>query len=193
MTDRDLLAGFPQVELADLPGPIDGPLKRPRRRRKQPPHLAQIVIDDRLAAIEAKRRDQLTDTLAGQLRIGPQQPMDLVLERIELRRRRRPPIDRRRIRPQRPAHRVAIDPVAPRELLDRHAADEMLAAQLSPALHVQHPFLPASITVDQARVRTHPDDDASRGCIFNRQKGVSIQPAPTSRSADEGGDRTPHE
>ncbi len=32
-----------------------------------------------------------------------------------------------------------------------------------------HPFLPASITVDQARLGTTPDDHASRGCIFNRQ------------------------
>ena len=46
------------------PGPIDRPLKRPRRRREQRPHLAQIVIDDRLAAIEAQRRDQLADALA---------------------------------------------------------------------------------------------------------------------------------
>ena len=30
------------------PGPIDRPLKRPRPRREQRPHLAQIVIDDRL-------------------------------------------------------------------------------------------------------------------------------------------------
>jgi hypothetical protein len=73
--------------------------------------------------------------------------------------------------------------MAPRELLDRYATDKMLAAQRSPALHVQHPFLPASITVDQARVRTHPDEHASRGCIFNRQKRVSIQPAPTPNVA----------
>jgi hypothetical protein len=66
-----------------------------------------------------------------------------------------------------------------RELLDRHATDEMLPAQFGPALHVQHPFLPASISVDQARLGTSPDADASRGCIFNRQKGVSIQAAPT--------------
>jgi hypothetical protein len=84
VTDRDLVLGLPEVKLADLPRPIDGPLKRPRWRREQRPHLAQVVIDDRLAAIKPQRRDQLPDALARQLRIGLQQPVDLVLERIEL-------------------------------------------------------------------------------------------------------------
>ena len=88
MTDRNLRPGLPDVELADLARPIDGPLKRPRRRREQRPHLAQVVIDDRLATLKAQRHDQLPDTLAGQLRISLQQPVDLVLERIKLRSRR---------------------------------------------------------------------------------------------------------
>src|SRR3954470_24297464 len=65
--------------------------------------------------------------------------MDLVLERIELRSRRRPAIDRRRIGPHRPTDRIAIDAKPPRQLLDRHPADEVLAPQLGPPLHVQHP------------------------------------------------------
>ena len=187
MTDRELLAGLPQVELADLPGPIDRPLKRPRCRRKQRPDLAQIVIDDRLAAIEAQRRDQLTDTLARQPRIGFSSRWTSSLNGSSFdaadaadsggastATRGEPCCDRSR---------------APGELLDRQAADEMLPAQLSPALRVQHPFLPASITVDQARVRTHPENHASRGCIFNRQKGVSIQPAPTTRAPGQGATR----
>jgi hypothetical protein len=60
--DRDLLGGLPEVELADLARPIDRPLKRPGRI-KQRPHLAQIVIDDRVAAIEPQRLDQLPDPL----------------------------------------------------------------------------------------------------------------------------------
>ena len=63
MTDRNLLLGLPDVELADLFRPIDGPLKCPRCRREQRPDLAQIVIDDRLAAVEPQRRDQLPDSL----------------------------------------------------------------------------------------------------------------------------------
>ena len=152
MTDGDLARGLPHVELADLARAIDRALKRPRARREQRPDLTQVVIDDRLAAIKPQRRDQLADALPRQLRIAAQQPMDLVPKRVQLRRGRRSPIDRRGIRAQCAAHRVAIDPMAARELLDRHPTNEMLAAQLSPALHVQHPFLPASITDDQARV-----------------------------------------
>ena len=62
----------------------------------------------------------------------------------------------------------------------------MLTAQLSPALHVQHPFLPASITVDQGRLGTAPDDHPSGGCIFNRQKRLSRN---TARAAL----RSPHQ
>jgi hypothetical protein len=65
--DRDLRPRLPQIELADLPRPIDRPLKRPRRR-EQRPHLSQVVIDDRRAAIRPRRRDQLPDPLAADRR-----------------------------------------------------------------------------------------------------------------------------
>lgn len=61
-----------------------GALKRPRWRREQRPDLAQIVVDDRLAAIEAQWHDQPPDALARQLWVRLQQPVDLVLERVEL-------------------------------------------------------------------------------------------------------------
>jgi hypothetical protein len=122
MPDRTLGLGLPQIELADLARPIDGALKRAGRRQKQRPDLAQIIIDDRLAALEPQRRDQLADPLTRHPRIAAQQPVDLVLERLELRRPRRPTIDRRSLRAQRPPHRVAIDPIPPRELLDPHTA-----------------------------------------------------------------------
>ena len=78
MTDRDLPGGLPEIELADLARAIDRALKRPGRI-KQRPHLAQVAIDDRLAAIEPQRRDELPDPLPGQLRVGLQQPVDLDL------------------------------------------------------------------------------------------------------------------
>jgi hypothetical protein len=84
---RDLTLGLPQIELADLAGSVDRALKRPRWWREQRLDLMQVVIDDRLAALEPERRDQLSDPLARQLGIGLQQPVDLVLERIELRHR----------------------------------------------------------------------------------------------------------
>jgi hypothetical protein len=79
--------GLPQIELADLAGPIDRALIRPRHR-EQRPDLAQVVIDDRLTAVEPQRRDQLPNTLPRQVRVILQQPVDLVLERIELGTRR---------------------------------------------------------------------------------------------------------
>jgi hypothetical protein len=51
VADWNLLRGLPEIELGDLSPSIDRALKR-SRRIKQRPHLTQIVIDDRLAAIE---------------------------------------------------------------------------------------------------------------------------------------------
>jgi len=44
----------------------------------------------------------------------------------------------------------------------------MLAAQFGPALHVQHPFLPASITIDK------PESEPTRTPL---RRGVHFQPA----------------
>jgi len=95
VTDRHLFSRLPDVELADLPGPIARSLERPRRRRKQRPHRAQIVVDDSLARGAAKRLKQLPDQLPGQLGVLAEQPVDLRLIRVELGALRRPPVDRR--------------------------------------------------------------------------------------------------
>jgi hypothetical protein len=99
VADRELLARLPNIELADLSGPPDRPRERPRRRCKQRPHLAEVVIDDRLARTAAQRLKQLTDPDPRKRRILAQQPMDLLLELIQHRPRRRPPIDRRPLAP----------------------------------------------------------------------------------------------
>jgi hypothetical protein len=44
----------------------------------------RVSVEDRLGAAIAELFDQLADALARDLRIGLQQAMDLVLERIEL-------------------------------------------------------------------------------------------------------------
>jgi hypothetical protein len=134
MTDRDLGPGLPEIELTDLPRPIDSSLIGARIDEERP-DLAHVVIDDRLAAAEAQRSDQLADALPGQPRVTAQQVVDLILKRIELRARRRAPIARRRRRAQRRPHRVARQPRPPRQLLDRDTAHEVLPAQLSPSLH----------------------------------------------------------
>jgi hypothetical protein len=48
VTDRDLRARLPEIELQQLAGPIDGALIGPAAL-KQRPDLAQIVIEDRLS------------------------------------------------------------------------------------------------------------------------------------------------
>jgi hypothetical protein len=64
-----------------------------------------------------------------------QQPMDLRLERLKHARPRRPPVARWRFAPERPPDRVPREARRPGELLDRLAADEVLAPQLGPLLH----------------------------------------------------------
>jgi hypothetical protein len=115
---------------------------------------------------------------------GPRhlEAVDLVHERLELRRLRRALITRRPIRAQRTPDRVAIDSITPRQLLDRHPANEMLAPQLGPPLHLQHtpsPGLdrsrPSQAQHPRGRLRPAPQ----RGCIFSRRRRVSFPPAPT--------------
>jgi hypothetical protein len=173
MTDRDLRAWLPQIELADFAGPIDGPLIGPRPG-EQRADLAQVVIDDRLAPVEPQRRDQLTDPLPGQRRVLPEQSMDLVLERIELRPNRLAPIPRRLRRAQRRPDRVARQSRPPRELLDRHPPDEVLATNLA-VLHTDQPFLLTSTTTDRARLNTPPDASATpEGGRFSIGGGGSV-------------------
>ena len=156
--DRDLRARLPEIELADLARPIDRPLKRPRRRREQRPDLAQVVIDDRLAAREAQRLDQLADPLTpGSFGSLAQQPMDLVLERIELRPRRRPPIARRPARCATPAGPCCDDSPVRRasSLIDtpRTKCSRRSSAHCSTPTN---PFLPASTQRRTERGSTPP-------------------------------------
>ena len=48
--------------------------------QKQRPDLTQLVIRDRLAAVEPQRLDLLTHTHARKLRIVLEQPVDLILD-----------------------------------------------------------------------------------------------------------------
>jgi hypothetical protein len=68
VADRDLARGLPQIELADLPGPIHGPLVGARRQVERA-DLAHIVIDDRLAAAKPKRLKLLPNPDARQRRL----------------------------------------------------------------------------------------------------------------------------
>jgi hypothetical protein len=108
------------------------------------PDLAQIVVEDRLAAVVAERLDQLADALARQPRVLLQEAPDLVLERIELRRPRRALVARRPLAPQRTADSVAVVAGAPHDLVDRKPVDLLHPPDLRPAPHVEHRLLLAS-------------------------------------------------
>ena len=125
------------------------------------PDLAQVIVDDRLAAIEPQRLDLLPDSHPRQLRVVLQQPVDLVLERVELRRPLRTLERRRQIRPQRPLDRVPRQPRPAHQLLDRHPAHEMLPPQLRPPLHVKHASSWPSINTNEARLTITPDASAT--------------------------------
>ena len=99
-----------EIELQQLAGPIDRALIGPPAL-EQRPDLTQVVIEDRLCPGMPQRLDQLADALAGDPRIVLQQAVDLVLERVELRRSRRALIAGRALAPQRATHGVAVRPV----------------------------------------------------------------------------------
>ena len=108
----------------------------------------------------AERLDQLPDPLPRQLRIVLELPVDLVLERIELRQRRRPRVLRWPRRAQRPPNRVAIATRAPGDLLDREPADEVHRRISAHCSTSTNDLLLARSTPEQARLQPHPDDHA---------------------------------
>jgi hypothetical protein len=144
---RDLTARLEQVELQQLARPIDGALIG-ALGRKQRPHLTHVVVEDCLRAVEADLAQQLAHALAGNARILAQQPVNLVLERVELRGAPCPAIPRRALAPQRTTNGVAVMPGALGDLADREPIDLPHPPDLRPAPHVEHPFLLASIKAD---------------------------------------------
>ncbi len=143
--DRDLLRRLPEIELAQLARPVGRALVGPRRRSKQRPDLAQVVVEDRLAALVAELGQPLAHDRPRQARVLAQQPVDLLPERLELRRPHRPPVARRLARTQHPANGVAAVAAAADDLLDREPLDEIQATDLSPLLHPDHDLLLARI------------------------------------------------
>ena len=142
MTNRQVLAGLPQITLHKLARPIDRPLKRPRPDEPRP-RLTDIVIKDRLAARIADLARHLAQPLRLNPRISRQLVADPVLERIELRSHRCARIPRRLPGRQRPPDRLAMQPRPPADLPDRQLLDSMQPSDLCPLLHADHPrFLP---------------------------------------------------
>jgi len=178
MTDRDLVPGLPEVELADLPGPINRALVGARRPEHRA-HLTQVVIDDRLAAIKPKRRDQLPDPLPSDLRVIPEQPVDLILKRIELRPARRAPIDRRLVAVNRSTDGVPMQPGPTVDLPHRQATHEVQPPDLRPLLHSDHLGPPRARSA-----QTSPGSAGHRTTLtwpkFQPAQVAQFHPAPTA-------------
>jgi hypothetical protein len=179
MTDRHLELGLPDVELADLARPIDRALRRPRRA-KQRPHLAQVVIEDRLAAVPAQQLKQLTDPHTRQITVLAKQPRDLGLEWIDLRATPLTRVLRRLVAGDRSPDRLAMQPRPAADLSDRQPAHEPQAPDLRPLLHPDHPRPPRLALRGQAQ-GPKTTGQQSGGPDFNRRRWSSLHPAPTPR------------
>ena len=83
VADGDLRPGLHQVELQDLPGAVGGALVGARRGEARA-DLAQVIAEDRLAALIARGGDQLHDPRRRQAGVFAQELFDLALEGIEL-------------------------------------------------------------------------------------------------------------
>lgn len=180
MTDRDWSCGLPQIPLADLPRPIDSPLICPCAL-EQWAHLPQVVIDDRLPAIEPKRPDQLTNPHPRQRWVPAQQLMDLSLNgsSFDGRSGQRNPggaserNTERIVLRAKPVRRTNSLIETPRTKCSRRSS-----AHCSKSSTL---LLPVSTTQSSqahqhpGRLRQHP-----RGSNLNRRRGVSLPPAPTA-------------
>jgi hypothetical protein len=175
MADRDLRRRLPQIELADLPRSIDGALTR-SRRREQRPHLAQVVIDDRLAARKTERRDQLRIRCPGSVGSSRSSGWISSLKRIELRPRRRPLIPRRRRRPQRPPDRVAIPPGPARDLPDREASTKCIRRISAHCSTPTNDLLLARLQRANQGQRPPPCHSARRAVAMRLTPGISRPP-----------------
>ncbi len=141
ITDRDVPARLPQIALDQLRRPINRPLERALHQEPRP-HLAHVVIEDRLAARIADLPSKLPQPLRGDLRIGLQLLTDPVLERIHDRHRRCPRIPRRRLGRQQPRDRVPRQPRPATNLPRRQPLHPLHPPHLSPLLHANHRLPP---------------------------------------------------
>ena len=182
MTDRHRHRRLPQIPLADLARPIDRPLMRAQLHEHRA-DLAQVVIHDRLAAIEPQRLDLLPHPHPREPRVVLQQPVDLVLERIQLRRPHRHPEHRRLSRPQRRPDRVPRQPGPAHQLLDRQRRARNAPGEVRPSAPRPARLPPGLDQQDRARLNDHPGrlrPHPQVGSNLNRRRGVSLSPAPTA-------------
>jgi len=184
MPDRNLGLRLPEVELADLARAVDGALVGALGDEERA-HLAQVVVEDRLAAGVAELGDQLADAGGGDAVVGAQEALDLLLEGIELGGPRPSLIARRLLGAQRRSHRVASQARPSRDLLDRDPVDHVHPPDLRPLLHVQHTLPPGSASLVKSgsgspRTLSPPlaggqYSTGERGSVFRRRLHVGVR------------------
>ena len=175
IADRDLPLRLPQIELGHVPRPVDRALIGPLIQEERT-HLPHIIVGDRLAALEPLLDQELADPLALHLRISPQQRVDLVPERVELRPAGRPRIRRRLIASATPCGSCSrCSPVRRAELPDRQPLARNASRRTGPLLHADQPLLLTRSTIDRARLGTPPDGSApATGGQFSTGEGGPV-------------------
>jgi hypothetical protein len=158
---------------------LPGPYAHAHARSPRPLSVSHSAYRTAISAhCRSAARSKAT---AKQPRVNLEQPVDLVLERIKLRRSLRTAEPRWHARAPRRPHRVARQPRPARQLPDRHTAHEMRAAAPPNAPRPARLLL-ASVDTDRASLTTTPGRlrHRPRGSNLNRRRGVGFSPAPTA-------------
>jgi hypothetical protein len=156
-----------------------------------------MVVEDRLAARIAQLLRQLAQALRGNARISPQLLLDPGLERIELRKARRPPVARRIVARKRATDRGAVKPREAMDLADRAPLHPMHPPDLGPLLHADHPLLLASASRTKRgsgpsrTLRPHAErggqfSTGAGGPVFTRRPHFSTQGRECWNSTNSG-------
>jgi hypothetical protein len=185
--DAPLAAGEPRprrqlrpVQLQHLTRPVARPLRRTHARR---PQLAQPPLDqiDR-AVVAVLVAQQLGRSRRLDLRPVLKHAAQHRLERVELRRRRRPPVARRLLAPRQPGDRPPVDPQPPRDLPRRDPVryQRPHLSPLQPAAHLPPPRLDPTRPVEPAS-RVGQIRAAASGALFAARSRCSISRPASSR------------
>lgn len=129
---------MPPVDLGQLPGQVAGALVA-RCRHERRADLAQVILEDRQRPRKPMRSQPLGDHRRRHLGVLTQQRGDLLVERRQLGRHRRPLVARRLGQPQQPIHGGAAHAEPDGDRLLAQPLDMVEAVDLGPVVHGIHP------------------------------------------------------
>lgn len=139
--DRDVRAGVPPVDLADLARPVRRSLIGPRGEVRRA-DLGEVLLEDCDPAPVSVGSDPLADDRRAGGRVGRQELGDPLGERVELRACPGTNIARWLTPGEEPVDRVATDAEAPGDGRPRQSLAMEEPMNLGPVLHLMHSFLP---------------------------------------------------